>query len=131
MQDGSMFLKPVKKSFRVETCSELSAQTELLAVCAANLDYVLSGIVTDNETWIHQLDPDTKQESMHWKHVNSPPKKFICTQASARKNHGHNFIGLQRCSASGLPCVEYIICKGDRSRSATGPILILAVPRCT
>jgi len=55
---------------------------------AANPDHVcdvLCQIVTSDETWIHHWDPDIKQESMQWKHVDSlPPKKFR-TQPSAGK----------------------------------------------
>jgi len=59
------FLTPVQRSFRVETCSEL------LAIYSATPDNVLSRIITGDETWIHHWDPDTKQESMQWKHVSS------------------------------------------------------------
>ena len=59
------FLPPVQRSFRVETCSEL------LAIYSATPDNVLSRIITGDETWIHHWDPDTKQESMQWKHVSS------------------------------------------------------------
>ena len=39
-------------------------------------------LVTGDETWLHHWDPDTKKESMQWKHPGSSPKKF-CTQPSA------------------------------------------------
>ena len=29
-------------------------------------------IVTGDETWIHHYDPETKQQSMQWKHASSP-----------------------------------------------------------
>jgi len=42
-------------------------------------------IVTGNETWIHQYDPESKQQSMQWKHASSlSPQKFK-VQASAGK----------------------------------------------
>jgi len=93
------FLTPVQKSFRVETCSEL------LAIYSATPDNVLSRIITGDETWIHHWDPDTKQESMQWKHVNSPlPRKFR-TQHWL-ESHDHNFLGLQRRAAGGLHTTE-------------------------
>ena len=43
-----------------------------------------SRIITGDKTWAHHHDPDTKQESMEWKHKGSPtPKK--CLQQSAGK----------------------------------------------
>lgn len=45
----------------------------------------LSTIVTGDETWIHHWDPETKQESMQWKHKGSPPPKKFRTQPSAGK----------------------------------------------
>jgi len=76
----SCFLTPVQKTFWVETCSEL------LAIYSATPDNVLSRIITGDETWIHHWDSDTKQESMQWKHVNSPlPRKFR-TQPSVGKS---------------------------------------------
>jgi len=37
----------------------------------------LKCIVTGNETWIHHYVPESKQQSMQWKHASSPsPQKF-------------------------------------------------------
>jgi len=91
-------LTPVQKSFRVETCSEL------LAIYSATSDNVLSHIITGDEMWIHHWDPDTKQESMHWKHVNYPPPKKFRTQPSAGKVMAT--MGLQRRAAGGLPTTD-------------------------
>ena len=34
-------------------------------------------LVTMDETWLYHYDPDTKQQSMEWRHSSSPrPKKF-------------------------------------------------------
>jgi len=42
-------------------------------------------IVTGDETWLHDYDPETKQQTMQWKHASSPnPLKFKM-QASAGK----------------------------------------------
>jgi len=74
------FLTPVQKSFRVEACSELSA------IYSATPYNVLSRVITGDETWIHHWDPDTKQDSMQWKHVNSPAPRKFCTQPLAGKS---------------------------------------------
>ena len=57
---------------RVESSQEL---LEVFRTC----------LVTGDETWLHHWDPDTKKESMQWKHPgSSPPKKFR-TQPLASK----------------------------------------------
>jgi len=93
------FLTPVQKSFRVETCSKL------LAIYTATPGNVLFCIITGDLTWILHWDPDTKHESMQWKHVNSPPPRKFRTQRRL-ESHGHNFLVLQRRAAGGLPITE-------------------------
>lgn len=40
-------------------------------------EYLLSRIVTGDETWVHYFQPESKRESMQWKHPFSPvTKKF-------------------------------------------------------
>ncbi|XP_071094896.1 histone-lysine N-methyltransferase SETMAR-like [Haliotis cracherodii] len=42
-------------------------------------------IVTQDETWVHHFDPETKSQSMQWKHVTSPtPKKFKSISSSGK-----------------------------------------------
>ena len=42
-------------------------------------------LVTGDETWLHHWDPDTKKESMQWKHPGSPSPKKFRSQPSASK----------------------------------------------
>ena len=42
-------------------------------------------IVTQGETWVHQFDPETKSQSMQWKHPGSPPPKKFKTMPSSGK----------------------------------------------
>ena len=72
-------LTPVQKVTRAEVSKELLDEYERDPV-----DFV-SRLVTGDETWIHHWDPQTKQESMQWKHSDSPPPKKFRTQASAGK----------------------------------------------
>ena len=45
----------------------------------------LERIITSDETWVHHFEPESKLQSMTWKHPDSPvPKKFK-TRASAGK----------------------------------------------
>ena len=42
-------------------------------------------IVTGDETWLHQFEPESKRSSMQWRHITSPhPRKFRIT-SSAKK----------------------------------------------
>ena len=62
----------------------VESSQELLEVYNANPEDVHTHLVTD-ETWLHHWDPDTKKESMQWKHPGSPPPKKFRTQPSASK----------------------------------------------
>jgi hypothetical protein len=35
----------------------------------------LSRMVTGDETWVHHYEPESKRQSMEWKHPGSPTKK--------------------------------------------------------
>jgi histone-lysine N-methyltransferase SETMAR len=63
----------------------------------------ISRIVTVDETWIHHYDPETKRQSMQWKHVNSPPPKKFCVQKSAGKVMATVF-----WDAEGIIMVDYL-----------------------
>jgi HD-GYP domain-containing protein (c-di-GMP phosphodiesterase class II) len=38
---------------------------------------LLKRIVTEDETWVYHFEPETKQQSMQWKHTSSPPTKKL------------------------------------------------------
>ena len=42
-------------------------------------------VATDNETWIHRYNHETKQQSMQWKYASTPSPRKFKVQASARK----------------------------------------------
>jgi len=50
-----------------------------------NWNLFVKRIITDNETWIHHDDPETKQQSMQWKHASFPSLRKFTVQASAGK----------------------------------------------
>jgi len=45
----------------------------------------LSRIVTGDETWVHHYEPESKRQSMEWKHLGSPANKKFKTQPSTGK----------------------------------------------
>ena len=57
-----------------------------------------SRIITGDGTWVHHHDPETRQESMQWKHKGSP--------TLSRKDHGNSFLTLKRCSAFGIRATQ-------------------------
>ena len=58
---------------------------ENLDMHIANPENFFSRIIAGDETWVHHQDPETKQESMQWKHKGSPTRKKCCVQQSAGK----------------------------------------------
>ena len=61
-------------------CQQFSEEN--LDTLRANPENFFSRIVAGDETWVHNHDPETKQESMQWKHKGSAtPKKFRVQQS--------------------------------------------------
>ena len=62
----------------------------LVDICQKHLDrygnkqdIFLNRIITGDETWVHHYQPESKQQSMEWKHPQSPCKKKFKTQPPA------------------------------------------------
>jgi histone-lysine N-methyltransferase SETMAR len=59
----------------------LTAETNL-ALINRDPDKFLKKIVTVDETWVHHYDPESKRQSMEWRHKGSPPpRKFLVTSS--------------------------------------------------
>jgi hypothetical protein len=50
----------------------------------------LQMVVTGDESWIYEYDPETKRQSEEWKHTVSPRSKK--EQESLKNDHTHCFI---------------------------------------
>jgi histone-lysine N-methyltransferase SETMAR len=48
-------------------------------------DGFLRRIVTGDETWIHQFEPESKQQSLQWRHIKSPPPRKFKSVPSMKK----------------------------------------------
>jgi len=48
-------------------------------------DGMLSHIVRGGETWVSHITPESKQQSLHWKHTGSPKRKKFKQTFSTRK----------------------------------------------
>ncbi|GBP10691.1 Putative uncharacterized protein FLJ37770 [Eumeta japonica] len=71
-------LTPFDKQRRLQTSKDF------LELVGDNIDEICDRIVTVDETWVRQYDPESKQESMQWTKKERPPKKFK-VQKSASK----------------------------------------------
>lgn len=56
---------------------------KLLTFYERDLAEFCERVVTGDKTWLHHWDPESKQESMQWKHSNSPPPKTFRAQSAA------------------------------------------------
>ena len=77
------------------TCSQ-----ELLELHDNNPAHFLARLITGDETWIHHWNPDSKLESMQWKHKASPPPKEVPDPTFCWKNHGNNFLECKSCNSN-------------------------------
>jgi len=48
-------------------------------------DGMLSHIVTGDETWVSHITPESKQQSLHWKHTGLPKRKKFKQMFSTRE----------------------------------------------
>lgn len=97
-------LTPFQKQERVK-CSQ-----DLLAMCQENQEDFFDRLITQDETWVHHYDPETKVQSKQWKHSHSPPPKKARVQPSAGKvlaPHAHGLLGPARSSDDGFPGKGY------------------------
>jgi hypothetical protein len=44
---------------------------------AVDGEYMLNSSVTEDETWVHHYQPESKRASMRWKHPSSPQPKIL------------------------------------------------------
>ena len=53
----------------------------------------LGRFVTCDETWIHYNNPESKQDSMQWKHTTSPRVRKFNQSLSVKRNDGVCLLG--------------------------------------
>jgi hypothetical protein len=67
------------KNTHMQVCQDLLNQHK------ADSDSFPDRIITIDKMWCHQYEPESKQQSMEWRQVNSPSKKKFKTLPSAAK----------------------------------------------
>ena len=86
-----------------QKCQRCHSSEQLSDFFRCNPNDFLSRLVTMNETWLYHYDPETKQQSMEWRHSSSPrPKKFR-VQKSAGKFLTSNF-----WAQDGILLIDYL-----------------------
>jgi [histone H3]-lysine36 N-dimethyltransferase SETMAR len=83
----------------------------LLAQYQQNPKGFLTRFVTMDETWVHHFDPESKRQSMEWKHHGSPPPRKFRVQPSAGKIMASIF-----WDAKGILLIDFL----DRGATITG-----------
>jgi histone-lysine N-methyltransferase SETMAR len=66
-------------------------------------DSFLRRIITGDETWIHQFEPESKRQSMQWRHIASPPPRKFKVVPSMQKVMATVF-----WDASGVLLVDFL-----------------------
>ena len=85
-----------------QTRQRCQSSEQLLEFFRRDPNYFLSRLVTMDKTWLYHYDPETKQQSMEWRHSGSTrPKKFR-VQKSAGKVLVSIFFGIKTASSSFL-----------------------------
>jgi len=69
---------------------------QLLDFFRRDPNYFLSRLVTLDETWLYHYDPETKQQSMEWRHSGSPHLKKIPSTKIRWKCSRLYFLGSRR-----------------------------------
>ena len=73
---------------------------QILEFFRRNPNDFLSRLVTMDETWLYHYDPETKQQSMEWRHSGSPrptPKNFGCKNPLGK--FSPRFFGIKTASS--------------------------------
>ena len=57
--------------------TRVNVSRKLLSLYQQDTEGFLARIITQDKIWVHHFDPETKKQSMQWKHIGSPPpRKF-------------------------------------------------------
>lgn len=65
--------------------NRVSAAREFLERYETEGETFLNSVVTGDETWVYHHTPESKRQSMQWRHTHSPSAKKCKTQQSAQK----------------------------------------------
>ena len=82
---------------------EHRSKMSMVPVVWANLEYFrrdpndfMSWLVTMDKTWLYHYDPETRQQSVEWRHSGSPLPQIITSAKIRWKSSGLDFLGSRR-----------------------------------
>jgi hypothetical protein len=84
-------LTPEQKETRMSICADILQTIE-------NDPEFLGNVITCDESWFFEYDPETKRQSMHWKSPWSPRKKSTEEQVKFQSNDNRFFRYPSDCS---------------------------------
>jgi len=76
---------------------------EILKYFRRDSNDFLSRLVTTEETWLYHYDPESTEQSIEWRHSDSPRRKNIRAQNSAGK-----IIALTFWNQDGILLIDYL-----------------------
>ena len=90
VRDDLGYRKACSRWFRRQLSDDCKRARQ--TICQEHLDHhacegdvFLHRIVTGDESWVYHYEPESKRQSMRWKHLSSPANKQFKTQASTGK----------------------------------------------
>ena len=72
---------------------QCEASSENLKLMQLDWNLFLKRIVTGDETWIHHYDPESKQQSMQWKHATLSESPKVQGAGISWQGYVHYFLG--------------------------------------
>ncbi|KAK8397165.1 hypothetical protein O3P69_004700 [Scylla paramamosain] len=90
---------------RITKQERVQCSQSLLTMCQESQEEFFDRLITQDETWVHHYDPETKTQSK--KHYDSPPPKNARAQPSAGNVMLTVFLGPAQSSDDGFPGKEY------------------------
>ena len=83
--------------------TQLNISRYLLSPYEDDPDAFIEPVVTQDETWVHHFDPESKMQRKQWKHPSSPPPKKFKRLHSAGKGMASIFWDSQ-----GVIMIDYL-----------------------
>ena len=97
---GKLSAKSVPKCLNADQKRQRCQSSEQLwNFFSARSKYFLSRLVTMDETWLYHYDPETKKQSMEWRHSGSPRPKNS-EYKNPLENFSTRFFGIKTASSS-------------------------------
>jgi len=86
-----------------EKPNRVDVSTSLLRLFIENPDNFISRFLIVDETWLYSFDPESKMQSMAWKHVSSPPPRKFPVVATP-----HKVMATVFWDAEGIVLIDYL-----------------------